>query len=101
MDLIQRYCACPDAPTQRRYGPDTPCGRCGLRQPKSGWSVEALRSIKTLMREHGSLAAVAQLTGRTAQDCNLALDTMLGRTPIHALAWFEARERQHQQERPA
>lgn len=90
--LVRRFCECAAATSEHRvYGPRLACGRCGLVRPRSGWSVAALTELKALMREVGSLHTVARGLGRPAQDCNQALDVMLGRTVVQALAVLESR----------
>lgn len=78
--LVRRFCGC---------GAANDC-RCGLPRPQTGWTVDGLAELRQLMREHGSLETVAYLTARTRHECNLALDALLGATPVHALARLEA-----------
>lgn len=77
--LVRRFCSC---------DPRGECG-CGLKRTRSGWSVPALAELSLLMKQHGSVAAVALQTRRTVHDCNRALDELLGRSPTHALAVLE------------
>lgn len=80
--MLRRYCAC---------GVINRCG-CGLPVAASGWSVAGLQDLRDLMREHGSLHAVAALTGRSVRECNRALNALIGRTPAHALAALEGHD---------
>lgn len=90
--LIRRFCHC---------ALEQLC-RCGLQPSRSGWSVAGLIELQQLMAEHGSVATAARLLNRTLQDCNIALDRLMGRTPAHALAALEAwAERRQREGRPA
>tara|TARA_R110002167_G_scaffold12963_6_gene54894 strand:+ start:5971 stop:6252 length:282 start_codon:yes stop_codon:yes gene_type:complete len=77
--LLRRFCSC-----------DFTCS-CGAERPQSGWSVSGLTELRALMLEHHSLTKVSALLSRSQRDCNVALDTLLGRSPTHALAVLEAR----------
>lgn len=80
--IVRRYCDC---------GVRQSC-RCGLPLASSGWSVAGLTDLRDLMREHGSLKTVARLSGRSVRECNRALNALLGRTPVHALAALEGHD---------
>ena len=77
--FLRRFCECSP-------------GRCacGLPQTRSGWTVESLTELRDLMALHRSVAIVARMTGWNARDCNIALNALMGRTPVHALAALEA-----------
>ncbi len=79
--LVRRYCGC---------GGLNAC-RCGLPRPNSGWTVASLTRLRTAMRDHGSLQIAAAELGDSVQNCNIALNALLGRTPTHALAALEAK----------
>lgn len=78
--LLRRFCSCEL---------ERVC-QCGGEPSKSGWTVEGLTELKELMREHGSVQTAALLLNRTVHDCNIALDRLMSRTPVHALAVLEA-----------
>jgi len=78
--IVRRFCAC---------GAMNRCD-CDLPPPRSGWTVDSLTELRQLMREHGSLETVAMITGVSRRDCNVALNALIGRTPVHALAALEA-----------
>lgn len=61
---------------------------------RSGWTIAKLALLRELNREFRSdLVEIADLLGETRHHCNLALDAMLGRSPIEAYAFLEARAR--------
>lgn len=78
--IVRRFCAC---------GTMIRC-HCDLPPARSGWTVEGLAELRQLMREHGSLETVALITGASRRDCNVALNALIGRTPVHAFAALEA-----------
>lgn len=79
--LVRRYCSC---------DLERIC-RCSLPRTLSGWTVGKLSRLKLAMREHGSLSTAAAEVGETLHRANVALDTMLGKTPTQALAALEAK----------
>ncbi|MDO9607254.1 MAG: hypothetical protein Q7J26_01915 [Brevundimonas sp.] len=79
--IIRRYCSC---------DLERIC-RCDLPRTLSGWTVGKLSRLKLAMREHGSLSTAAAEVGETLHRANVALDTMLGKTPTQALAALEAK----------
>lgn len=79
--IIRRYCSC---------DLERICC-CDLPKTLSGWTVGKLSRLKLAMREHGSLSTAAAEVGETLQRANIALDTMLGKTPTQALAALEAK----------
>ncbi|GLK49648.1 hypothetical protein GCM10017620_26210 [Brevundimonas intermedia] len=79
--LIRRYCSC---------DLERIC-RCDLPRTLSGWTVGKLSRLRLAMREHGSLSTAAAEVGETLHRANVALDTMLGKTPTQALAALEAK----------
>lgn len=80
-EIIRRYCRC---------DLERIC-RCGLPSSRSGWTVAKLARLQQAMREHGSLGPAAAEVGETRHRANVALDAMLGKSPVHALAALEAR----------
>jgi hypothetical protein len=80
--IVRRFCDC---------GITNRC-HCDLPPARSGWTVEALAELRQLMREHRSLETVAELTGASRRECNVALNALIGRSPAHALAALEARK---------
>lgn len=79
--FIRRYCSC---------DLERIC-RCGLPSSRSGWTIDKLTRLQQAMREHGSLGPAAAEVGETRHRANVALDAMLGKSPVHALAALEAR----------
>jgi hypothetical protein len=79
--IIRRYCSC---------DLERIC-RCDLPRTLSSWTVGKLSRLKLAMREHGSLSTAAAEVGETLHRANVALDTMLGKTPTQALAALEAK----------
>lgn len=79
--FIRRFCSC---------GVNNRCS-CGLPLPATGWTVAGLTEVRQAMKEHLSLSAVVEITGRSRHDCNVALFALMGRTPAHALAALEAK----------
>jgi hypothetical protein len=79
--LLRRFCGCAF---------ERAC-KCGGEPSRSGWTVESLSELQQLMREHGSVQTAALLLNRTVRECNIALDRLISRSPVHALAVLEAR----------
>lgn len=79
--IIRRYCSC---------DLERIC-RCDLPHTLSGWTVAKLSQLRMTMRDHGSLSIAAAEVSETRQRANVALEALLGRTPVQALAALEAR----------
>lgn len=78
---VRRFCAC---------GRNNVC-RCDLPRPLTSWSVEALQQLRQRRIAGYDLKQAAAAAGVTVQECNQALDALVGKTATHALAVLEAR----------
>lgn len=59
---------------------------------RSGWTIAKLALLRELNHAFRSdLVEIADLLGETRHHCNVALDAMLGRSPIEAYAFLEQR----------
>ncbi|NBW06949.1 MAG: hypothetical protein EBR82_02860 [Caulobacteraceae bacterium] len=81
--IVRRYCDC---------GALNRCV-CGLPRADSGWTVDRLQRLRILRLEGHSVSECAFQLGQDAQQTNIAINAMLGRTPAHALAVLERQAR--------
>lgn len=78
--FVRQYCRCASAAV---------CD-CDLPQRQSVWTVESLQQLRQRRLAGYDLNQAAQAAGVTLQECNQALDALLGRSALHALALLEA-----------